>query len=192
MKRSGWLKLAKGASALSAVSMTAALVLMEQPAEARKAGVALSSLNGDWSGTGWGTRYPGASKERLRCRLKARYQHRKGGRSAAGKNKSAMLKLSGRCAATSRSFNIAGHISEQSGSRKITGRINNPDGIGAINVAGYRDGNKLVFNYKAKDKKTKKTRKYQSVWTIGKTKISYKTTLREPGKKVVGAVTFAR
>ncbi|MEM6475438.1 MAG: hypothetical protein AAF687_04660 [Pseudomonadota bacterium] len=99
--------------------------------------------------------------------------------------------MQGKCAAAARNFKISGFL-KSAGRNKVTGRWTNPNGVGAINISGTRGGNAITFQVKAKDPKTKKTRKYRMVWTLARGSMSVSTKLADHETKPVGLIRFAK
>ncbi len=143
--------------------------------------VDLSEMAGKWKGTGWGKRNSSAPREGVRCRLTAKYR-----------KKNQKLSVSGKCAATSRTFTLLGHVAEQKNSNKMTGRWINPDGIGSINIAGRRTANKLVFTFMAKDGKTGRKRKYRTVWSLQKNGFNLTSQIAENRFQDIGIIRFRK
>ena len=100
----------------TAFAMALALVLFANGADTANAApeqrISLAKMTGEWRGSGWGVRHATAPRERVRCRMRAKYRA-----------KSRKLILSGKCAATSRSFTILGHLAEYPGNKRITGAL---------------------------------------------------------------------
>lgn len=140
--------------------------------------IALSKMTGKWSGSGWGKRHADAPRETLRCRLTSRYIARK-----------RELRLTGKCAAAARSYDISGFLKNAAGGR-VTGRWANPNGAGAVNIAGKRSGNSISFTVKATDPKTKQKRTYRMVWKLARGSMSVATRLADSETKPVGMIRF--
>lgn len=141
----------------------------------------LSKLAGTWKGDGWALREKGETREGVRCRLKASY-----------KSGSRKLALSGKCAATSGTYTLLGHIADYPGTNRVTGRWVNPRGIGSVNIAGKRTGNRLTFFFDGKDEKTKRKVRYKTVWDLGNDSFSLSTGTSEGGNDALGKITFKR
>lgn len=154
------------------------------PVEAKSgnaAKVALSEMTGKWKGTGWGKRNSSAPKEGVRCRLTARFR-----------SKNRKLSVSGKCAATSRTFTLLGHVAEYNGSNKMTGRWVNPSGIGSMKIAGTRKGNNLIFTFIAKEDKTGKRRKYRSIWSLKRNGFDLRSQIAGKTFRDIGNIQFRR
>ncbi len=156
------------------------LVLGSTSATAAKP-VPLAKMAGQWTGDGWASRAKGASKERVRCRLKAKYSV-----------KTRKLTLSGKCAATSGTYSLLGHIAEYPGSKKLTGRWVNPKGMGSMNITGNRRGNRLTFLFDGKDKKSKRKVAYRTVWDLRNTGFSLNTGFASGAHNALGQIDFQR
>ena len=169
----------------TAFAMALALVLFANGADTANAApeqrISLAKMTGEWRGSGWGVRHATAPRERVRCRMRAKYRA-----------KSRKLILSGKCAATSRSFTILGHLAEYPGNKRITGRWINPSGIGSLNIRGVRRANAFIFTFRAKDRKSKKRRSYQTVWDMAPRSMKMRTMLVDHEKKPVGVIQFER
>ncbi|MEP2990112.1 MAG: hypothetical protein ABJN65_14120 [Parasphingorhabdus sp.] len=162
------------------VTIAALLVMGSPPAKAAKS-VPLANMAGQWTGNGWASRTVGASKEKVRCRLKAKYNA-----------KTRKLSLSGKCAASSGTYTLLGHIAEYAGSKKLTGRWVNPKGIGSMNIAGNRSGNRLTFRFNNKDKKSKRKVAYKTVWDLRSGGFSLNTGLASGAHNALGQIDFQR
>ncbi|WP_417622012.1 hypothetical protein [Parasphingorhabdus sp.] len=143
--------------------------------------IPLSQFAGKWSGTGWGKRDGSAVLEPVRCRLIARY------RKATRK-----LVFSGKCAATSRTFTLLGHLAHYPGTAKITGRWVNPGGVGSINIVGKRRLNQMNFEFQAKDRKSGKRERFRSRWKFRRSGFSINTAQLTPAPLPIGSITFER
>ncbi len=165
---------------LAIVAIAALLVMGSPPAKAAKS-VPLANMAGQWTGNGWASRTVGASKEKVRCRLKAKYNA-----------KTRKLSLSGKCAASSGTYTLLGHIAEYAGSKKLTGRWVNPKGIGSMNIAGNRSGNRLTFLFNNKDKKSKRKIAYKTVWDLRNSSFSLNTGLASGAHNALGQIDFQR
>jgi len=138
-------------------------------------------MAGKWNGTGWTVRNQGAAKERVRCRLTAKYS-----------KSTRKLSLKGKCAASSGTFSLLGHIAEYPESKKLTGRWVNPRGIGSLNVAGARNGNRLTFLYRTKDKQSKRKVGYKTIWDLRASGFSLSTGLASGKPGDLGTINFQR
>lgn len=141
----------------------------------------LSKLAGSWKGDGWALRQKGETKEGVRCRLKANY-----------KSQSRRLALSGKCAATSGTYTLLGHIADYPGTNRVTGRWVNPSGVGSVKIAGTRAGNRMTFFFDSKDATTKKKVRYKTVWDLGDNTFSLSTGLGKGSSDALGKITFKR
>ncbi len=158
--------------------MLAALML---PASTSVNRVDLSKYGGKWSGSGWGKRDAGAPRERVRCRMTAKYRA-----------KTRRLSVSGKCAAASRSFTLLGHVAEYRGSNRLTGRWVNPSGMGSVKVAGRRNGNNLIFTFRAKDRKLGKMRQFRTVWKLNRNSFTLNSQVAKGGYRDIGSIRFSR
>lgn len=161
---------------VSGVAMTS----LTQPSSASNK-VPLSQMAGKWTGNGWETRSNGGAKERVRCRLTAKYT-----------GNSRKLSLSGKCAATGGTYTLLGHIAEYPGTDKLTGRWVNPKGIGASNLKGKRSANQLRFVFEGKDGKTKRKVQYQTVWHLRQNGFSLSTGLASGNNNSLGQINFVK
>lgn len=141
----------------------------------------LSQFAGKWSGTGWGKRDSSAAREAVRCRMTARY------RKATRK-----LVFSGKCAATSRTFTLLGHVAHYPGTNKITGRWVNPDGVGSINISGKRQVNQLSFEFQAKDRNSGEKQTFRNHWNLSSSTFSIRTDQMTPVQSTIGSISFKR
>jgi len=174
-------KFGMSAGLLPIFLLAASSPAMASNAAANNARTSLSSMAGKWRGSGWGVRHKGAPRERVRCRMTAKYR-----------NRSRKLVLSGKCAAVSRSFTLLGHIAEYTDSNHITGRWINPDGLGALNIKGVRRGNHFIFDFRARDRKAKTKLKYRTVWAMKAKSILLSTVLPDDKGIKIGELSFAR
>jgi len=143
--------------------------------------VALSDIDGTWSGSGWAVRHEGGARENVRCRLKANY-----------KSRARKLTLSGKCAASSGTYTLLGHIADHPGSNRVTGRWVNPRGIGAVKIAGQRTNNRLTFFFNGKDERTERKVTYKTVWKLGNDRFSLSTGTRAGADDALGTIVFKR
>lgn len=143
--------------------------------------VPLAQMAGQWKGSGWASRATGAARESVRCRLKAKYSA-----------KTRKLSLSGKCASTNGTFTLLGHIADYSNSNKLTGRWVNPRGIGSMNIAGSRKGNRLTFLFDAKDKQTNRKTAYRTIWDLRNNGFSLNTGLSAGPSNALGQIDFKR
>lgn len=168
-----------------AITLTLALTAFVGPVQLAKANsetkVSLSGLGGEWRGSGWGLRHATAPQEQVRCRMRTRYHTR-----------ARRFALSGRCAATSRSFTILGHIAEYPDSDRITGRWVNPDGFGSMNIRGSRNANTFTFTFRAEDRNSKETRTYRTTWQMSQNSMTVRTSLADHDDTLVGLIQFER
>ncbi|MEP2990447.1 MAG: hypothetical protein ABJN65_04450 [Parasphingorhabdus sp.] len=143
--------------------------------------VPLSQYAGKWTGTGWGKRDSSAAREAVRCRMtvKSRKATRK-------------LVFSGKCAATSRTFTLLGHLAHYPGTNKMTGRWVNPDGVGSMNIVGKRRSNILSFEFRAKDRKSGKKQMFRNRWILRGSQFSIHTDQLTPAQSTIGSITFNR
>lgn len=165
---------------LSVAMATIWFVSANPPAIAAKT-VPLAQMAGKWTGKGWASRSEGGSKEGVRCRLKAKYNA-----------KTRKLSLSGKCAATSGTYTLLGHIAEYSNSGKLTGRWINPRGVGSLNIAGKRSGNRLTFLFEGKAKKPDRKVRYKTVWDLRNNGFSLNTRLASGAQDALGQIIFQR
>ncbi len=156
------------------------LISGSPPANAAKP-VPLAQMAGKWTGNGWASRTEGGSKEGVRCRLTAKYSA-----------KTRKLSLSGKCAATSGTYILLGHIAEYPGSGKLTGRWVNPKGVGSLNIAGKRSGNRLTFLFDGKGKKSDRKVAYKTVWDLRNDGFSLNTGLASGAHDALGQIVFQR
>ncbi|MBD2840998.1 hypothetical protein IB285_01880 [Erythrobacter sp. KMU-140] len=143
--------------------------------------IPLSEIEGQWRGDGWAVREEGGTKEGVRCRMKTRYQ-----------SGSRRLNISGKCAATSGTYTLLGHIKDYPSTDRVTGRWVNPRGVGVVNIAGNRSGNRLTFFYEAKDKETKEKVRYKTVWDLSGDGFSLSTGVGGGSNDELGKITFRR
>ncbi|MBV7266291.1 hypothetical protein [Erythrobacter ani] len=143
--------------------------------------IPLSEIAGQWRGDGWAVREEGGTKEGVRCRLKTRY-----------KSGSRKLTISGKCAATSGTYTLLGHIADYPDTNRVTGRWVNPRGVGVVNIAGKRTGNRLTFFYEGKDKETKEKVRYKTVWDLSGDGFSLSTGVGGGANDELGKITFRR
>lgn len=164
---------------MSSFAIIASLCVVTSPSVSGAEQVHLSKMAGKWTGQGWALRKQGAPKESVRCRLTAKYS-----------KKARKLSISGKCAASSGTFTLLGHIAEYSNSNKLTGRWVNPKGVGTANVAGSRKGNRLTFLLDRSSKKAKKA--YKTVWDIRRNGFTLNTGHATGAHNALGQISFQR
>lgn len=160
-------------------TVVTALYFATSPAAMSAKQVKLSQMAGKWTGKGWASRKKGAAKENVRCRLTAKYRA-----------KLRKLSVSGKCAASSGTFTLLGHIAEYSGSKKLTGRWVNPRGVGSASVKGVRSGNRLTFLLDDRDKKSNV--RYKTVWNLRSDGFTLNTGHANGLENALGQISFQR
>ena len=165
---------------LKIAAMAIAFGLAAGPVVAQSGTIPLRSMTGTWTGTGWGTRHVDAPRETVRCRLTSKFSTRE-----------RQLKLTGKCAGAARSYAVSGYLKQTAGGN-VTGRWSNPNGIGAINIAGERKGNTITFKVKAKDSQSNEQRTFSMVWAMTRNTMTVDTRLADHETKPVGSIRFVK
>ncbi len=160
-----------------AISILAAAIQLPDTA---LAGSILERAAGKWSGTGWARRDANAPRELVKCRLSAKFV-----------KKQNRLSVSGKCTGGGRSVRLSGRFVDE-GAGDFSGKWSTGSRLGADQMTGRQNGNKIRFNWQSRNQKTGKVTGYFTQWNVQKSKLSVATGLRDNSAPLMVEINFTR